>query len=307
MIIMGLNMLSIFPWLRRLSPVMPKLPAAWFKSGKRRREPLVVGLLNGLMPCGPLQSMQIVALASTSPWVGALSMLMFSLGTVPLMLGFGSAVLALGKRFSRMVMSIGAVLVVVLGLAMLSQGGSLTGLLSPDLLLFAAIALSAAGVIAGAAVSRAVFKPVGIAMVFVVSVLVFTVWQKQPVSGGSPAHAAAGENIAAQEITSTLSYGRYPNITVAAGIPVKWTVEVPDRTLNGCNYKIFIPEYNIEYTFQPGTNVIEFTPDNAGVFQYSCWMGMIRGTINVTDGGVAADAAEFNEATYGATGGSCCD
>ena len=55
-------------------------------------------------------------------------MLAFSLGTVPLMLGLGSFVAMLGKRFSAKVMETGAVLVVVLGLAMLSQGGNLSGL-----------------------------------------------------------------------------------------------------------------------------------------------------------------------------------
>ena len=42
--------------------------------------------------------MQIVALASGSPFAGALSMFLFSLGTVPLMLGLGSLVAALGKN-----------------------------------------------------------------------------------------------------------------------------------------------------------------------------------------------------------------
>ncbi len=56
---------------------------------------------------------------------GGLAMLLFSLGTVPLMLGFGSMVSALGKRFKAQVTAAGAVLVVVLGMAMLSQGWQL--------------------------------------------------------------------------------------------------------------------------------------------------------------------------------------
>ena len=49
-----------------------------------------ITLLRKLMPCGPMQSMQIIALGSGNPVSGAAAMLMFSLGTVPLMLGFGS-------------------------------------------------------------------------------------------------------------------------------------------------------------------------------------------------------------------------
>ena len=47
-------------------------------------------------------------------------MLLFSLGTVPLMLGLGTLVSALGRKFARAVMNVGAVLVAVLGLSMLS-------------------------------------------------------------------------------------------------------------------------------------------------------------------------------------------
>ena len=121
MVVMGAGMLELFPGLRRWTP---RLPRAWAaRLGARRaraRRPFAVGLLNGLMPCGPLQSMQIVALATGNPLSGALSMLLFSLGTVPLMLGLGAAVSALGKRFARAVTQVGAVLVVVLGLAMLA-------------------------------------------------------------------------------------------------------------------------------------------------------------------------------------------
>ena len=50
---------------------------------------LLIGLMNGLMPCGPLQAMQLCALSAGSWWMGGLSMLAFALGTTPLMLGFG--------------------------------------------------------------------------------------------------------------------------------------------------------------------------------------------------------------------------
>ena len=56
------------------------------------------------------------------------------------MLGLGSIVSVLGRRFTDQVIRIGAVLVVVLGPAMLSQGGSLSGWISPDLLLVLIIA-----------------------------------------------------------------------------------------------------------------------------------------------------------------------
>lgn len=44
------------------------------------------------------------------------------------MLGFGSVVSALGKHFTRQVLRVGAILVVVMGLSMMMQGTSLSGL-----------------------------------------------------------------------------------------------------------------------------------------------------------------------------------
>jgi plastocyanin domain-containing protein len=86
-----------------------------------------------------------------------------------------------------------------------------------------------------------------------------------------------------QLIRSTLQPGRYPAITVQAATPVKWVIDAPQGSINGCNGAIYIPEYDIEYAFKPGENIIEFTPERSGQFRYSCWMGMIRGTITVSE------------------------
>ena len=237
MVVMGVNMLGIFPGLRRLAVHIPNFnKKTKQKSGRKLRTPFFIGLCNGLMPCGPLQSMQVVALASGNPLTGALSMLCFSLGTVPLMLGFGSAVSMLGKRFTRQVLKAGAILVMVMGLSMMVQGGTLSGLNS---------------------------KVTGTLM-------------------AENTDVDKKNTDETQHITSTLQAGRsYPDITVKAGEPVKWTVEAPDGSVNGCNYKIIQQDLGIEYAFDEGENVIEFTPEKAGTYTYTCWMGMITGKIYV--------------------------
>ncbi|QIB69676.1 heavy metal transporter [Aminipila butyrica] len=242
MVIMGINMLGLFPWLRRFTPRMPQVFARKVQEGKiRSKSPLIVGLLNGLMPCGPLQSMQIVALASGNPFAGALSMFLFSLGTVPLMLGLGSIVSALGKKFTSKVMTVGAVLVVLLGLAMLSQGFSLSGFSFPAL---------------------------------------FANSQDQTTDAAE--NSVTIEN-GVQIVHSTLASGRYPNITVQEGLPVKWVIDAPKGSINGCNNRMFIQDYGVEHSFQTGENIIEFTPTKTGTVGYSCWMGMIRGNITVIE------------------------
>ena len=300
MVIMGVNMLGLFPGLRALTLRPPKFLARAV-GGRRARGggPLLVGLLNGLMPCGPLQSMQLVALASGSPFAGALSMLLFSLGTVPLMLGLGSLVSLLGRRFTQAVTTVGSVLVVVLGLAMLSQGGSLSGLLSQSGLLLLVLLFCILGAAASLPLPKGARRAVCLAAAcLAVLVLVSHGSGSAALGREDPAESDAASAVetadGVQEVHSTLAPGIYPNITVQAGIPVRWIIDAPADSINGCNYKMIVQEYGIEHAFQEGENVVEFTPTEAGTYQYSCWMGMIHGYIFVTgaDGADGADSAD---------------
>ena len=123
MVLMALNLLDI----GGLRGVVPTLPAGLRTKlmGKVSRSSLYLGLLNGLMPCGPLQAMQLYALSTGSWHMGALSMFCFCLGTVPLMLGFGLVSGRLNKRFARPMRVASGALVLLMGMAMLSNGLSL--------------------------------------------------------------------------------------------------------------------------------------------------------------------------------------
>jgi sulfite exporter TauE/SafE/copper chaperone CopZ len=127
MVIMGLNMLNIFPWLRKLTPRMPKIFGEKVSNGSRKYGPFIVGLLNGLMPCGPLQSMQLYALGTGSFAAGALSMFMFSIGTVPLMFGLGVLSSILTGKFTHRMLKASAILVTALGIVMIGRGLVLSG------------------------------------------------------------------------------------------------------------------------------------------------------------------------------------
>ncbi|MBQ9303211.1 sulfite exporter TauE/SafE family protein [Butyrivibrio sp.] len=264
MVIMGLNMLEMFPWLRKFNIHTPMAITKLIGSKKViDRGPFAVGLLNGLMPCGPLQAMWLVAMAAGNPFTGALSMLAFSLGTVPLMLGFGSVFSLLGKKYTRQIMRIGAVFVAVMGLALISQGGSLSGL------------VPAVRTESVATTNESVNKE---------STENVTEIVEEP-SADSTQTVIEGVQIedGVQIVNSTLTRGRYPEITVQAGVPVRWHIEAPQGALNGCNAMMVIPDYGIQYAFNYGDNVIEFTPEKAGLVSYSCWMGMVYGSINVID------------------------
>jgi sulfite exporter TauE/SafE/plastocyanin domain-containing protein len=128
MIIMGINLLGLWKFLRRFNLRMPAFAARKLLSGVSRPGPLAVGLLGGLMPCGPLQIMQLYALASGSVWQGFISLLVFSLGTAPMLLLFSSIQAAAGKTFANAVTRLSAVIVIVLGTVMLTRGLALSGI-----------------------------------------------------------------------------------------------------------------------------------------------------------------------------------
>lgn len=127
MVVMGLNMLNVFPWFRRFNLSMPKVFGRSIHGKAGHKGPLVVGILNGLMPCGPLQAMQLYALGTGSFAAGAISMFLFSASTVPLVFGLGSVGSFLKGRSAHKLMRISAVLVVLLGVIMLNRGLNLSG------------------------------------------------------------------------------------------------------------------------------------------------------------------------------------
>ena len=283
MVVMGLNMLGIFPWLRKFIPHTPTFLAKKINGRKRKGgSSFFIGILNGIMPCGPLQSMWIVALATGNPFSGAFSMFLFALGTVPLMMGLGALVIKLGQKFSKAVTQIGSVLVVVMGLAMLSQGGGLTGWLSPEALLVFIVALFVAGLILSlpfrTTASKVAMRTLATALAATgILVCVFQNAIFLPQAVGDVA-VVEGD---IQTVKSTLIRNRYPEITVTEGIPVKWSIFAEKQNINGCNNEIVIQDFGITYTFHEGENVIEFTPTKTGTISYCCWMGMIYGTIHV--------------------------
>ncbi|MBO7701531.1 MAG: cupredoxin domain-containing protein, partial [Eggerthellaceae bacterium] len=103
----------------------------------------------------------------------------------------------------------------------------------------------------------------------------------RPIVGGDIVHAQLFDGVQVAEFD--LSFDSYANISVKKGVPVQLVINADADKLTGCNNEIVIDEWNIDKKLSPGRNVIEFTPDEAGTFTYSCWMHMITNTIQVTD------------------------
>jgi plastocyanin domain-containing protein len=113
-----------------------------------------------------------------------------------------------------------------------------------------------------------------------------------------------------QVIQTDLEPNRYAPLIVQKGIPVRWTINAKESSLNGCNNPVTIPDYNVVRRLAPGRNVIEFTPMDTGDVIYTCWMGMISSVIRVVDDLNSVSDKDVKEVVKAgkssSTGGSCC-
>lgn len=127
--VIGMNMWGLLPGLRALAPGQSSYCAVSAKRKSIAGRPLAVGLLTGLMPCGPLYAMWLFAVSCGSAISGAAAMLAFSLGTVPLMLLFGALNSFVPRKWMKYMLKLSAVLVTAMGIKMLLNGLVLGGFL----------------------------------------------------------------------------------------------------------------------------------------------------------------------------------
>ena len=88
MLILGINLLDTFDWVKKLQPSMPKFIAKHAHGVSKFNHtltPLLVGIATFFLPCGFTQSMQLYTLTTGSFLQGGLTMFAFALGTLPVL------------------------------------------------------------------------------------------------------------------------------------------------------------------------------------------------------------------------------
>ncbi len=103
MLILGINLLDIFHFTKKLQPSMPRFisrHAFGISKLNHTVTPFLVGLATFFLPCGFTQSMQIYTLSTGSFMKGGLTMLFFALGTLPVLalISFSSFSIQNGKK-----------------------------------------------------------------------------------------------------------------------------------------------------------------------------------------------------------------
>jgi sulfite exporter TauE/SafE/copper chaperone CopZ len=124
LLIYGLKMLNVFAFLRRFTLRIPSSLNRQINDGiRKQRKPLRTGLMSGLLlGCGPLQAMYVMAAGSGDPVQGAMILLMFSVGTLLPLWGFGLFATLLSANASRYLVQVSGVLVIAMA-AMMAQRG----------------------------------------------------------------------------------------------------------------------------------------------------------------------------------------
>ncbi|MEU8001456.1 sulfite exporter TauE/SafE family protein [Catellatospora sp. NPDC049111] len=232
-------------------------PASWARMvrGRARSQsalaPAVLGVASILIPCGVTLSVMALAVASGSPWQGALVMAVFVAGTAPLfaVLGYAAARArrAAGGWAKRLAVATGVV-VLALGAYTLNGGLELTG--SP-------IAASQVAYTLGLTGDSAPTQ----------------------VTGARVTVEAGHQTVIVSAKTAAYAPG---NLEVAAGLPT--TLIVRSDRAKGCVRAFVIPSLNIEKILPiNGDTRIELGVLRPGRLTYSCSMGMYTGRLTVTE------------------------
>src|SRR3989338_7289389 len=118
MIAIALNLLNVHPIFRYVIIQPPRFMMKWVKNTTKSKDlfaPALLGALTIFIPCGTTLAMEVFAISSGSPILGAAIMATFVLGTFPLFLGLGFLTTTLGDTFKTKFFKIAGILVLYLG------------------------------------------------------------------------------------------------------------------------------------------------------------------------------------------------
>lgn len=237
MILLGLQMLRLFPGLTRFMPTMPKALSYRIHDLAEREtkeSAFALGAATFFLPCGFTQALQLYVLSKASFTIGALTMLAFSLGTLPALLSLSAVSSFATGVFQQRFLKLAGAAVIVLGIVNIQYGLVLAG---GDL---------------GSSQTAARTEAATVAMT-----------QSTP---------TGAKQIAVMRVDG---YQYIPNrFIVTQGVPVDWRIEGGNAA--GCGRVLYAPKLGIRKLLaSDGTTTITFTPKETGEFAFNCGMGMM--------------------------------
>ena len=254
MLATALNLLDVHPIFRYLAIQPPKFVYKWLKKTENlsadRHDlsslfaPAVFGVLTIFIPCGVTQAMEVIAVTSGDPWVGALTMGSFILGTAPVFAVIGLAASRLTEVGKSYFLRAAAVLLIAMSMY------SLNGIL----------------LVSGSPYS--VQK--------IVTVL------RTPAAPSAVDPSVKVEN-GVQKVTIEIKNGGYvpKRFKVKAGMPVELTLNTSGGVYS-CATAFTFKTFDIYEVLGPADKKVhKFTPTEKGQYTFACSMGMYSGIMEV--------------------------
>lgn len=286
MIIFALQMLGV-PFASRLSLAIPQPISKKISQSaqiKGRWIPFLVGALSFFLPCGFALTAQSYALMQGNPIASSVTMLLFAIGTLPalLIIGITSTTLVSNPKLSNVTLKLAGFIVLIFALYNINNQFNILGYPS----------LNSIGTTPSLAETIDTDP----------SQINSNKSDSQDESNYIPPKCACCSPKQDQQVTSTPAVpvpakvkgqvqiikmeasasGYTPNyFKVKQNLLVRW--EITDIGTSGCTEAVIAPRlFSGEIELTKGKTAIkEFTPKQLGKFRFSCWMGMVTGTIEV--------------------------
>ena len=247
MIFLGLQMLGIkaFQRFQFRAPKFITRYVADEKNFQGKYMPFIMGALTFFLPCGFTITAQGLALLSGSLVTGALIMFIFALGTTPVLMLIGLSSALFNKPH------------------MASRFSKVAGII---VLFFALFNINSQLNILGLNIGFNSNQP--------------PIVTNAPAEDGLPP-IVDGKQVLKMNASASGYSPKY--FKVRANVPVRW--EITDTGTSGCTNAVISKNlFPDEIRLTPGkTSVKEFTPTSVGKYRFSCWMGMVSGTIEVVE------------------------
>lgn len=243
----AMNLLDVHPIFRFVAFQPPKLLQKMIRNTSKSQAlfaPAILGFMTVFIPCGVTQAMEVLAINSGSPFLGALIMLSFVLGTTPLFALIGVATAKLSEGWYSTFSKFAATVLVFM--ALYSVNGVLIVLDSPLTV-------------------QKIVQPIT------------EVFSGPPEWYGDGTTQSVSNNVTINVLNSGYS-PRY--VRVKAGEPVQLTLQSNDTY--SCALAFVLKEFGIStFLESTDTQTFTFTPQKPGKYTFTCSMGMYTGTLEV--------------------------
>lgn len=275
MLIMGLQLINIFPRISRFKLTLPTGIAKALNINQKKKDntythqrAMLLGGLTFFLPCGFTQAMQLYAISTGSFAYGALTMGLFALGTAPGLLSVGGVSSLVRGSYKEKFFKAAGLAVIFFALFNLSNGYTLAGFSLDN----------------------------------------FSSGKKYQSNISDP-NVVMEDGVQVVSMTE-VNEGYSPNqFAIQKGVPVRW--EIDAQAPYSCASSLVVPKLNIQETLRKGKNIIEFTPEEVGRISFSCSMGMYTGSFTVydsdsIDSGSSANRPTASTVPAASAGGSTC-